>query len=195
MLVELERQQAQLLAQHPIAFFVRCGECSPLLLKGDIGLFEQLLCFVGKGQFLPLPIELLHPFEERLVQVDGIGLFRQFRRDPLRDLHQFIIRLGTQHVEERIADPIQEFATSFKCLDGVGERWRFGIVGNSLDLLLLLPDALFESRFVVFRTDPVKRRRPERSIKSRQKRILIHLYHDYAVLYIILYIAIYGMQK
>ena len=150
---ETQRQRGQQAVDFAEALLLVGRDVGAVADKVLVGLLDQTHLLAVQSEGFALLVDGLDALEEfgvehNVVAVggdEGCGLFGNLLHFGAVDA------LG--QIEEDGADLVEQVAALFEGLDGVGERRRFGVVGNGVDFSLLLLDALFEGGHIMLGFD------------------------------------------
>ena len=142
----LQRQEGQAFAELAELLLALLRKRRTVLLERFIGLRQQHLLLRRQPQRILLQVNRLDPLEQGSVQRHVIGVLRLQRRDLLGEAVHRGAGLGLQQIVENILDTGQILAGALQRHDRVLERRRFGVLHNSVDLLIMESNRLFHRR-------------------------------------------------
>jgi len=133
---------------------------------------DQGALLFGQAQRITLLVHRPDPLEQLRVQVDGVHVLGQLRRQRLLGGLQGRVGVRRGHGIEHQHGARQQRAGALHRLDGVGEGGRLGVVGDGADLAQVLAHPLLDRRLVVGVADAVERRGLERQRAGAQQGVL-----------------------
>ena len=114
--------------------------------------------FVIKIETLTLVINSFDTTEQAFVEKNAILEIGQDRSYFVRNSIHLFISVRLKNIVENTTNTIKYDATAIQCYNRILERGCIFVIDNSIYLLLIETDSLFESRKIMFELNLVKRR-------------------------------------
>ena len=87
-------------------------------------------------------MHLFHPVEKPLVEHDVVAVLRQYRREFLRELLDFVVRFCRIEVKKGGRNDVERFPGMLHRRNGIGKVGRSRVIHNGAYLLLGIGDEL-----------------------------------------------------